>query len=206
METDWAIGQLLDWLENSAFANNTLIVYSTDHGDMMATHNGMQGKGTFYEEAIRVPLIFSFPGVLPVNKLMAHPVSTIDIAPTVMDILVKGKGAESMQGVSLFPLMTGQNKSSVPTYSIAQWGATALPTWMVRNNEFKLMMWEVNSSAVDGYYDLKNDPHELNNLIGNNPNRGKYIKAANTMKAVIVNWLKKINSPSLKGVVNRQLK
>jgi iduronate 2-sulfatase len=207
LETDTAIGKILDWLDASPFASNTLVVYSVDHGDMMAAHGGEWEKFTFYEESARVPLIFALPGVIPAGKIVPNPVSTMDMAPTILSFLVNGNGSEKMQGRSLQHLILSNNASGLSPFSFAQWGKIpdVRPNWMVRSATNKLMMWQYNSGKVDGYYDLTTDPHELDNLIGHNPNREKSLPAAQAMKRQLVVYLKSIGSPSAKAVDDHKL-
>jgi arylsulfatase A-like enzyme len=211
METDHAVGQLLDWLDQSGLRKNTLVVYTSDHGDMRASHGGREGKTCFYNEAELTPLIFSLPGVIPQGKLIDQPVSTIDMAPTILDILGSSKkevrmAASAMQGSSLTGVIAG---TEIRNFSVAQWSSKtpAVPHWMVKTAQYKLMVSAIpNAKEVDGFYDLNADPSEVNNLLGASPQRPQYLPMAKQLKQTLVQWLKRINSPDLQGVMNRLLK
>ena len=101
---DAEAGRVLDALEDSAFAKNTLVIFSADHGEGMANHR-MVIKGYLYDSAARVPLVVAWPGALPEGaRDEAHPVSGLDFAPTVCDFA----GVEPMpkaRGFSLRPLL-----------------------------------------------------------------------------------------------------
>lgn len=104
---DAQIGRLLSALRASGQAENTMVVFTSDHGDMDAAHR-MEHKTAFYEEAARVPLIIAWPGVTPAGAVDAHLVSNgLDLLPTFCDF----GGAETpkdIAGLSLRPLAEGK--------------------------------------------------------------------------------------------------
>jgi arylsulfatase A-like enzyme len=81
---DKYVGRILDHLDALGLAGDTIVVYSTDHGDMMGEHR-LVAKGVQYEGASRVPLIVRVPGLAPCR--IATPVSQIDLVPTLLDVL-----------------------------------------------------------------------------------------------------------------------
>lgn len=81
---DAMIGQVLRALEESGLADNTLIVYTTDHGEQAGEH-GLWWKQTFYESSARVPLLITWPGVLPAGQRCARVVSALDVTATLLD-------------------------------------------------------------------------------------------------------------------------
>ncbi|MBX3012310.1 MAG: sulfatase-like hydrolase/transferase [Caldilineaceae bacterium] len=83
---DLMVGQILQALEANGFADNTLIVYTSDHGDMQGEH-GLWWKHVFYEEAVKVPLIVSWPGVIPGGQRCDRVVSALDVNATMLDAL-----------------------------------------------------------------------------------------------------------------------
>jgi arylsulfatase A-like enzyme len=102
-QVDQAIGRILWMLESTGQADNTILVFTSDHGEMMGSH-GLIGKGVLYEEACRVPLLLRVPfrrhGLVPVTQ----PVSQIDLVPTLLDLLGK-RPPESLPGQTLTPLL-----------------------------------------------------------------------------------------------------
>jgi choline-sulfatase len=83
---DAMIGQILSALDENGLADNTLIVYTSDHGDMLGEHR-LWWKHTFYEESAKVPLIVSWPGVIPAGRRCDRVVSALDVTTTMLDAL-----------------------------------------------------------------------------------------------------------------------
>ncbi|OUC06881.1 hypothetical protein RY27_18250, partial [Litorilinea aerophila] len=83
---DALIGQILAALEANDLADNTLIVYTSDHGDMQGEH-GLWWKHVFYEESVCVPLIMAWPGVIPAGQRCDRVVSALDVTATLLDAL-----------------------------------------------------------------------------------------------------------------------
>lgn len=83
---DVMVGQILQALSANGFADNTLIIYTSDHGDMQGEH-GLWWKHVFYEESVKVPLIASWPGVIDSGQRSQHVVSALDVNATILDAL-----------------------------------------------------------------------------------------------------------------------
>jgi len=83
---DIMVGQILQALENNGLAENTLIVYTSDHGDMEGEH-GLWWKHVFHEESAKVPLILTWPGVIPADQRCYRVVSALDVNATILDAL-----------------------------------------------------------------------------------------------------------------------
>ncbi len=84
---DQAIGRILDVLDSSAMAEDTIVVFTSDHGDMLGAHGGMQQKWcNAYDESVRVPMIVKGPGVLTRSGGIATPTSHVDLIPTLMGL------------------------------------------------------------------------------------------------------------------------
>lgn len=112
---DAMIGNILDALEESGKADNTLIVYTSDHGEQVGEH-GLWWKQTFYEDSVKVPAILSWPGELPEGIRMDHVISSLDLNATILDALGCPVLAGS-RGRSLLPLML--NPDSEPWDDVA---------------------------------------------------------------------------------------
>jgi arylsulfatase A-like enzyme len=78
---DHELGRLLDTLDKLGIADDTLVVFTSDHGDMLWSH-GLMKKQTPYEESILVPFIARFPGRIPAGEIRSLPMGTVDVAPT----------------------------------------------------------------------------------------------------------------------------
>jgi arylsulfatase A-like enzyme len=160
---DLQVGRLLDALERSGQAEGTLVLFHSDHGELLGDH-GIFTKGPmFYDGAVRVPLIARWPGRIPAGRRCDALVECIDLAPTVLD--AAGLPIEpAMQGRSLLPLLTGTSDAGRDDVWCEYFNAMPGGEWasMVRTAERKLVKCH---GGDDGeLYDLVNDPHERRNL------------------------------------------
>ena len=153
---DRELGRVFRVIANSALAANTLVIFTADHGEMLAAHNRIR-KGQPYEEAARVPLVVSFPGVVKSGVSdREHLVSGVDITATILDYA----GAPAMPGMtfarSLRPLLEGK-PAPWREYVATE---TSSGSVMIRTQTHKY----VASAAGDEFYDLAGDPGEMKNL------------------------------------------
>ena len=162
---DDLIGEILAELEVLGLSDNTMIIFTSDHGEMLGEHN-MWYKRTFYDENAKVPLLVSWPGTIPAGRT-SEVVSHIDLQPTVLDLLGDGtnrnndRKAFGVQGDSFKHLLTGTSgkwkNEAVIDYC---GGGTAAPMFIIRKDEWKYVY-------VYGFepllFNLAEDPHELRN-------------------------------------------
>jgi arylsulfatase A-like enzyme len=104
-QVDRSVGAILRTLDNLGLAEDTIVVYTSDHGDMMGSHH-MVEKGVMYTEAVRIPWLMRIPRFGGRQRLIRNPVSQIDMVPTVLE-LMSGKAKEHLPGQSLVPLIKG---------------------------------------------------------------------------------------------------
>ena len=200
-EVDDNVGRLLAKLDELGLAGNTMVVFTADHGEMMGSH-GMGSKMVFYEESVHVPLFVRLPGKIKPATRISTPVSTMDLFATVLDYA--GVAAPQREGYSLRPLVEGRGASS-PDYRVSEWAGENVPNFMVRTREWKLMMAKNPASrARDALFNLKEDPHEIANLLGEPGDRSKYRKQADEMKDRLLAWLGRAGSPLSGGVRERR--
>ena len=198
-ELDVWVGRLLDKLKELRLEKNTLVIFTSDHGEMLGDH-GMAGKTVLYEGAAHVPLLIRLPGRIPANTVVETPVSTIDLFATILDYT--GQAGHFSEGRSLRPLMEGTEKEGID-YCVSERPGNK-PNFMVRTKRWKLLYpSRLNSGARPALYDLENDPHELSNLLGYHPDREQHRAVAEKMKGRLVGWLKKVTSPYLEQVQQR---
>ena len=163
---DAQVGQLLDALAARADADNTVVIYLSDHGEMAGEH-GLWWKSTFYRASVNVPLIASWPGHFQENAAVTTPVSLVDLAPT-LAALAQGPPLPHIDGMSLVPLLTGAQAphlaerdilaeliAPVPHGALGTWSDP--PTRMVRRGPWKLVYY--HDSGVQ-LFNLADDPHE----------------------------------------------
>jgi arylsulfatase A-like enzyme len=177
---DHNVGRILAAMDNLGLTEDTLVFYSTDHGDMLGNH-GLYLKGpTPYEDLMRVTMIARGPGIAA-GKVVSEPVGTLDMAATFYDYA--GIAApHDMQSRSLSKLLAGKSETRDAAYS--EWYVhpsrcgVALQLRTVRTKTHKCT-FELGSGAGE-LYDLHNDPGEMDNLF-NDPGRAKIQKELHDM-------------------------
>ena len=159
---DHHIGRILDGLKQSGLADNTLIVFASDHGDMLGDH-GLYLKGPmFYEGVLRVPLIIAGPGI-PADHCIESPVSTIDLAATFLDSA--GLNNQSIQSRSLHPVIQGRETREC---AWSEWYVhparlgVALELRAIRTANYSYT-YEFGS-GIGELYDLQQDSKQMINL------------------------------------------
>jgi N-acetylglucosamine-6-sulfatase len=164
MAVDDGIEQIVTTLASLGQLENTYIVFTSDNGFLLGQHRFPHGKAAPYEESIRVPLVVRGPGI-PAGSRLSHDVVNIDLAPTFAEIAGASVPATA-DGRSLKPLL-----SAAPT-PVASWrqdvlvehetsDSEGLPSFKgVRTSQYIFV--DYPSHAEQEYYDLVNDPHQLN--------------------------------------------
>ena len=162
---DEDLGRLLDYLDQSGLSENTIIVYTGDHGFFMGDH-GWFDKRFMYEQAIRVPWIIRYPGHVKAGTVTKDWVVNIDNAPTVLDLLGIPV-PEEMQGRSVAPVLKQQTPEDWQKSYYYHYYEFAPPHWVmphygVRTQRYKLIYYyTVNEWEL---FDLENDPDEMESL------------------------------------------
>ena len=157
---DAQIGQVLKALHKSRKAENTLVVFTSDHGDMDAAHK-LEHKTVFYDEACRIPLIFSWPGKIEADQTnREHLVSNgLDLIPTLCDFAGIAKQKE-LRGVSIRPLLQGKKSQS--------W-RRSLPVEneigrMIVSKRYKYIVYD-KGEKEEQLLDLQESPSEMHNVV-----------------------------------------
>lgn len=160
LAVDEGVESMIAALASNGLLDNTVVLFTSDNGWMQGEHRIVQGKAFFYEEAIRVPLIISGPGV-PRNQVITELVSNVDWAPTILETAQADAGL-MMDGRSMMPLVTGDPTS---------WRSTILlETILEVGGKKKILgqgvrsadhVYSVYSTREEELYDLQNDPYEL---------------------------------------------
>eukprot|EP00978_Attheya_sp_CCMP212_P048184 scaffold482891_cov114-Attheya_sp.AAC.1 len=190
-EIDTWVGTILAKIDQLGLTDNTMLIFTSDHGEMLGSH-GMREKNIFYEESARVPLMVRFPGrIKPGTVVPDKPVSHIDLFPTILDYLEAGK--HDSDGESLRKFIDGSGKDE-ETFAVSEWNPSepGVPHFMIRSKRWKFMCpCTADSKVMNALYDLENDPHEMNNLLGNNSDKKRYAAEGEMMKNELVQWLEK---------------
>jgi len=180
-QVDRSVGEILKTLTELELDDNTIVVYTSDHGDMMGAHNLVE-KSVMYEEAVKIPWLMRIPQIKPKKRSITDSVSQIDMVPTLLD-LMNAKRTGDLPGKSLVPLIT-QDKTS-RDHVFIQWnpnsgaikvkkGGTSLASKeelkRVENERSRAVIspdgWKLSLSDVDKsqLFNLNDDPGETTNL------------------------------------------
>ena len=159
-ELDERVGRLLDRLEQDGLQQNTLIVYTSDHGQSMGEH-GMWFHNEPTDRSSRVPLIMAGPGIPEGNKVDT-PVMHADLFPTFLQA-ARGSVPSGLRGHSLLPLCAGQSGDHPDfAYSECHAEGTCTGSFIIRKGRWKYIHY---SYYDDLLFDMENDPEEFRNVI-----------------------------------------
>jgi len=163
---DSEVGQIIDVLKETNQYDNTIIVFTSDHGDMLGGHGLVtKGVGTPYEEVYNVPLIIRTPEMNEGCEDDETLISMVDLAPTLLD-LCRANPLENAQGNSLRPVLEGTANSDDWREAYAEFfGQRFVYTQrIVWHGDWKYVF---SPGGIDELYNLADDPHERVNLAGN---------------------------------------
>ena len=179
-QVDLSVGAILNALEELGLAENTIVVYTSDHGDMMGSHR-LLAKTVMYEEAVKVPWLMRIPQLGRHQKLIPNAVSHIDLVPTLLD-LMGVRSSQPFPGKSLKRLMKGETVKNDPVF--IEWNPAmkygkiphTIPTVpeekveKIHRAHFRTVIspdgWKLSLSDLDNgqLFNLKQDPFEATNL------------------------------------------
>jgi choline-sulfatase len=162
---DELIGKLVEQLRVLSCLENTWIVYVSDHGESLGEH-GLWSKMTFYEESVGVPFIVVPPQCINAGAHCQAPVSLIDWMSTLLEITGEQERFETLPGRSLIPLLDNPAEEWPDRAVISDYACcgTQVPLRMVRRGKWKAVFAPGLPALL---FDLKNDPHEWDDLGGN---------------------------------------
>lgn len=174
---DAQIGRLLDALDSLGLADNTIVVFWSDHGYHLGEH-GLWFKQSCFEESAKCPLIISAPGLKKAGQLCRRTVELVDIYPTLAELtgLTPPPGLE---GFSLSPLLKKPSaKWNHPAYTQVQRGQN--PGHSVRTEKWRYTEWKFGETGAELYNEVT-DPEELKNLASD----PEYAGVVKEMKALL---------------------
>ena len=191
---DAQIGKVLEKLKEMGIYDDTLIIITSDHGEIMFEHHpGLSkeriefGHGLLYNEVLRVPLILKLPNQQFKGKRIEAFVQTIDIFPTILEIAnVEGKFITD--GISLLNLIKGE-KGKVRDVVMGTYVSKNFTARSIMTKEWKYI--EYNPLDIE-LYNISNDPFELNNLAKENDEMASDLhqKLENTVNRYVCRWSK----------------
>ncbi|MHC4623064.1 MAG: sulfatase family protein [Planctomycetota bacterium] len=181
---DKEIGVVLDALREAGLEDKTLIVFTSDHGDMDAAHK-TEHKSVLYEESVRVPFIMSYKGVIPRGVVdERHLVSNgLDLLPTLCDY-AGIRIPEGLRGLSLRPLAEGKRAPAWRDYVVSE----SQNGRMLRADRFKYCVYD-SGRGREQLIDLENDRGEMKNLA----EHAKFKDVLDKHRQLLQEWVKKNN-------------
>ena len=164
---DESVGRVLDWLEASGEADNTILIYTSDQGFYLGEH-GWFDKRFMYEESLRTPLVMQYPGHIAPGTRVSVPVQNVDYAPTFLDYAGL-PGREQIQGRSLREVVDGTPpadwREDIYYHYYEYPGFHAVRAhYGVKSGRYKLMRFYGDINQWE-FYDLAGDPMEMDNRI-----------------------------------------
>jgi arylsulfatase A-like enzyme len=194
---DAAGGLIIDALEELGFADNTLVVWSTDHGDAVGCHGGHFDKDAYMpEEMMRIPMAIRYPGVIPVDQVSEKLVSNMDLPLTFLDAA----------GISFSKEVHGQSFLPICSNKDAKWREDLM---CETNGHFGILIGRMlvterfkyifNDRDMDELYDLKEDPYEMNNLVDDQ----NYAEILTDMKKRLEKWRQNTNDNMTRKMIRK---
>jgi choline-sulfatase len=181
-DVDRQIGTILDALRETGLDRNTLIVFTSDHGDMDGSHK-MVHKGYFYDESTRVPFIIAGPGVEKGVDRTHLISSSVDLVPTFCDF-AGIPAPEGVQGYSVKPIALGRSPEDWREYVISENGRGR----MVRSSRYKYNLYS-GGEPREMLIDMEKDPGEMKNLA----TREGYVDILEEHRRMLGDWANKSN-------------
>lgn len=167
---DWNFGRIMQYLETSGLAENTIVVFSSDHGEMFGAQ-GRRAKNIFYDEAARIPFLVRWPGHVSAGSISDACLSTVDFAPTFLGLL--GFQAPSrMDGTNCSHMVLGQTGPEPDAAFLQGTGATA--NWntghewrAVRDKRYTYAKYRITraGAAQELLFDNVADPYQITNMV-----------------------------------------
>lgn len=159
-QIDYEIGRLFDYLKQSNLYENTVIIFSADHGETLGVHAGLTDKGLdMFEETVHIPLYLKIPGVKP--RRQQHLVQTCDLYSTVLDIAGAKRELIERDGQSLLRTLEEESWRHVVVSESSGLDFMSYTQRMIRDDRYKFVF---HVGDKDELYDLLYDPHETTNL------------------------------------------
>ena len=182
------VGKILRFLEENKLAENTIVVFTSDHGDMMCEHCRMN-KGLPYKTSVGIPFVLRYPAKVPAGKVIHTAYTTVDFFPTLMGLMGITKGLPDFHGLDASGDFTSSPKELsgdrivYVRHSAGAWVAAF-------DQRYKLVL---SSADKPWLFDLETDPDELRNFFG----RDGYQDVTKRLKMELLAQMKKFKEPAL---------
>ncbi|KAK5992893.1 Choline-sulfatase [Cladobotryum mycophilum] len=157
---DDCVGKLLETLEEAGLAENTIVIFSGDHGDMLG-ERGLWYKMSYFEPSVRVPMLVHYPPWFSPHRVSQN-VSTLDLLPTICDLIgTKPAPYLPMDGVSMMPHLLGKEGGGDTVFAEYTGEGTVRPMMMIRRGPWKYITCPADEPQL---FNLEKDPLEVDNL------------------------------------------
>ena len=182
------VGKILRFLEENKLAENTIVVFTSDHGDMMCEHCRMN-KGLPYKTSVGIPFVLRYPAKVPAGKVIHTAYTTVDFFPTLMGLMGIKKGLPDFHGLDASGDFTSSPKELsgdrivYVRHSAGAWVAAF-------DQRYKLVLSNADKPWL---FDLETDPDELRNFFG----RDGYQDVTKRLKKELLAKMKKFKEPAL---------
>lgn len=164
---DWAIGEVEEMLREAGVFERTLYIVTADHGEAFGEHGYKGHTISAYDETSRVPLVMRFPGASASSGRVTALTQSIDLLPTIFDLIEIPYPSRGVQGRSLLSLMAGETEE-VNDYIFCR-TAGKPPSYAVRDHRSLLILYQ--GGELRALYDLEKDPRAVENIIDARPER-----------------------------------
>ncbi len=164
---DWAVGELERLLRETGLFEKTIFAVTSDHGEAFGEHGYWGHTFSAFDESIHIPLVVRLPGSERIVGRVSGLTQTVDLLPTLCDLLDIPFPEETVQGRSVLPLVCGEAKE-VNEHVFAR-AAGQPPSYVVRDHTSMLLLYE--GGELRALYDLEQDPRALKNVIDAQPER-----------------------------------
>jgi arylsulfatase A-like enzyme len=204
-QVDRAVNGILQTLDSLGLADNTLVVFTSDHGDMMGAH-GLVMKTVMYEEAVKVPWLMRIPGSDKHQKIIEPRVSHIDLVPTLLELMGIDRPPD-LPGRSLVSLLKGESASEDDLF--IEWNPAEIhydsKTHLAGPQEIERLKGMMTRTVIapDGWklclndvdhcqlFNLQTDPEERTNLFDS----GRHQEVIDRLRAKIMAWQSRVGDP-----------
>ncbi len=191
---DSEIGKVLSAIDQ--FAPDALVIYTSDHGDLMKSHGIINKGSAVFDENARIPFIVRWPGHVPAGAVSPQPVSHIDLVPTILQALGQQEMSPLLQGRSMLDFFCNpmqRHDQSVfiefGRYEVDQDGFGGFqPIRAAFDGRYKL---GINLLTTDELYDVQSDPYELTNLI----HSAEHAAIRDGLHDQILDWMSRTRDP-----------
>ncbi len=161
---DWAVGEVEKLLRERGMLEKTLVIITADHGEEFGEHGHVWHGRSVYDGACHIPLLIRFPNGVLAGRRVETLTETIDLLPTIFDLLEVKRPSKGIQGQSLIPLLAGQTDAA-REYVFCRGGGSP-SKYLVRNEDWALILYA--NGEWRALYDLKKDPGQRRNVLAEN--------------------------------------